>query len=288
MKIQIMETENAQYSWEEAVLWLRAQPDQEALVRFCYYDDPLEASAERFSKSEEAEELRRWVMPHLPGEVLDLGAGRGISSYAFAKMGCRVTALEPDSSPIVGADAIEQLAAASRLPIKVVREIGERLPFPDNSFEIVYARAVLHHARNLGQLCREAARVLKPDGLFIATREHVLSTKKDLAEFLAGHALHKLYGGENAYLLPEYTGAITGAGLQLRDVLGPFDSVINYFPMTTAEFQAMVETWLRRKVPAFMARRLAALTFVQRFFGRRLSRRSNTPGRLYSFLATKP
>jgi len=221
------------------------------------------------------------------GEILDLGAGRGIASYAFAKMGGRVTALEPDPSPLVGAAAIERLAAASQLPIQVVREFGERLPFSDASFDVVYARAVLHHARNLSQLCCEAARVLRPGGMFIATREHVLSTREDLAQFLNEHALHRLYGGENAYLLSDYIGAIAGAGLRLKSALGPFDSVINYFPMKAAEFQRIVETRLRRKLPAIIAHRLAALRAVQRLVGGILSRRSNAPGRLYSFVAIK-
>lgn len=278
----------AHITWEQAVTWLRDQPDQQTLVRDCYYDDPLEVSAERFSQSEEAQELRKLVGSRLPGDVLDLGAGRGIASYAFAKMGSHVTALEPDSSSLVGAGAIEQLATASCLPIKVVREFGERLPFPDASFDVVYARAVLHHARNLPQLCREAARVLKPTGLFIATREHVLSTKGDLSEFLNAHALHKLYGGENAYLLSEYTDGIIGSGLQLKVVLGPFDSIINYFPISVAEFQEMVARHLSRKVPYCVARKLAAFPAIQRFIGGRLSQNSNAPGRLYSFLASKP
>lgn len=267
--------------------WLREQPNQLDLVRDCYYDDPLLESAERFSQSEEAAELRKWLGHKLPGDILDLGAGRGIASYAFAKMGGRVTALEPDPSSLVGARAIEKLAASSRLPIRVVRDFGERLPFPDESFDVVYARAVLHHARDLSQLCREAARVLKPAGLFVATREHVLSQKSDLPEFLAGHPLHKLYGGENAFLLAEYTGAIMEAGLRLDAVLGPFDSAINYFPMAAVGFQAVIEARLRRRIPRWLAHPLATNSWIQRFLGKRMSRSSNTPGRLYSFIAQR-
>ena len=39
------------FSWEQAVQWLRQQPDQEALVKDCYFDDPLFQEAERFSDS---------------------------------------------------------------------------------------------------------------------------------------------------------------------------------------------------------------------------------------------
>lgn len=41
----------------------------------------------------------------------------GISIYALAKLGWRVTALDPDPSTIVGAGAFRLLAEESSLPI---------------------------------------------------------------------------------------------------------------------------------------------------------------------------
>ena len=90
-------------SWEEAVQWLRDQPEKSELVKFCYYDDPLETAAERFLQSEEWVELVNLLKSKKSGQVLDIGAGRGISSYAFAKSGYEVTALEPNPSLLVGA-----------------------------------------------------------------------------------------------------------------------------------------------------------------------------------------
>src|SRR5262249_25538597 len=131
-------------TWEEAVLWLRSQADQQELVRHCYYDDPLEEAAERFRRSEEWAATRRLLSERWPGKVLDLGAGRGIASFAFAHDGCEVTALEPDASEVVGRGAIEALSRQAALRIKTVGAWGESLPFADNEFDIVYGRAVLH------------------------------------------------------------------------------------------------------------------------------------------------
>lgn len=275
------------YTWEEAVNWLRKQPDKQEIVYNCYYDDPLEAAAERFSNSEEWLAVKSILNKHIPGQVLDLGAGRGISSYAFAKEGCSVTSLEPDSSQIVGTQAIQSLINSTYTPIKIVQEYGETLPFADNTFDIVYGRAVLHHAHNLKTLSQEVARVLKLGGVFLVTREHVISKKSDLPKFLESHPLHFLYGGENAYLGREYKDAITTAGLNLEKVLASYESVINYAPQTQKEFQEKIASVMAPIISQKLANKVTSNQQMQKFFGWLASRIINTPGRLYTFLAVK-
>ncbi len=262
-------------SWEEAVVWLRNQPDQDELVRACFYDDPLRTAAERYYASTEWQAVRA-LIGDKRGVALDLGAGRGISSYALARDGWRVNALEPDSSNVVGAGAIRALAQEANLDIQVEQNWGESLPYPDATFDLVHGRQVLHHARDLRQLCREAARVLKPGGMLIATREHVISRKEDLPAFLAAHPLHELYGGENAYLLNEYRDAIGESGLVLTGVLNPYQSDINLFPET---LQSLKKNLARRlRCPSIL---------IPNFLLGKLGERSHAPGRLYSFVASK-
>lgn len=263
-------------NWEQSVLWLRTQPQFAELVRDCFYDDPLEAAALRYWQSSEWQAVRAFLPPE-KGKALDMGSGRGISAYALARDGYTVSALEPDPSAVVGAQAIRGLANAARLDIDVVETWGENLPFPDSSFDLVHCRQVLHHARNLTDLCRQIGRVLKPGGVFIATRDHVLSRKADLAEFLRAHQLHHLYGGENAYLLEEYREAISSAGIRLDTVLNPMQSDINLFPETR-------ESTKRR-----YARKLGLPSFltVPDFCLSLKGFLSNSPGRLYSFVGRK-
>jgi SAM-dependent methyltransferase len=263
-------------NWEGAVLWLRGQPDQADLVRACFYDDPLIGAARRFHECDEWRAVRE-LLPRQAGCALDVGAGRGISSYALAREGWQVTALEPDPSALVGAEAIRSLAREAVLDIDVVQERGERLPFADASFDLVCCRQSLHHARDLRQLCAEIGRVLRDSGTFIATREHVISRPEDLPKFLESHPLHHLYGGENAYMLNDYTTAIESAGIRLNRVLNPLQSEINLYPETLAGVKRRIAARFSFPLPGVIP------DFVLGILGDFLK----LPGRLYSFAGTR-
>jgi len=277
------------HTWEQAVQWLREQPEQQELVLAAYYDDPLPAAADRYWRSEEWRAIRP-LLPPAPGRALDVGAGRGIASYALAKEGFAVTALEPDASALVGAQAIRCLAAVSGLSIEVTQEFSERLPFADAQFDVVFARAVLHHTSDLAAACREFFRVLKPGGRLLAVREHVISRPEDLPAFLDLHPLHKIYGGENAFLLQQYEAAIRAAGFQLDSVLTPFESAINFSPYTENSLRAELAARVTRQFPGAKAL-VAHLLGVPPLWAvarRVLGRIDHRPGRLYSFIAQRP
>ena len=274
-------------AWESAVEWLRSQPDQQDLVLNAYYDDPLIEAARRYWQSGEWREIRK-LLGRTRGRALDVGAGRGVASYALAREGFTVTALEPDGGHLVGAGAIRLLAQENGLPITVVQEFSEQLPFSDCQFEVVFARAVLHHTSNLHSACREFFRVLKPGGRLVAVREHVISRKKDLLVFLSRHPLHRLYGGENAFLLSTYTDALLQAGFAIDAVLTPLNSVINYAPYTEQTLKKVIADRLGGTLAMRgVLRRALNLPGLWSLARRTLSWVDRRPGRLYSFVCTR-
>lgn len=277
-------------AWENAVRWLREQPDQQDLVRDAYYDDPLTATADRFWRSNEWEATRALIGDGRGRTALDIGAGRGIASYALARDGWQVTALEPDPSPLVGAGAIRQLASDTGVAIEVEQTLSERLPFADASFDLVYGRAVLHHIGDLSAACREFARVLKPGGRVVAVREHVITDDADRERFFEIHPLHYRYGGENAHQVGFYQDALSQAGLQIESTLGPLETAVNYAPHDKTSLKGEIAAQIGARVP--LGKPLASLALALPGIGdlllAQLQRFDHRPGRHYSFVARRP
>jgi SAM-dependent methyltransferase len=272
---------------EEAVRWFRAQPNNERAVCDNYFDLPVRQAAERYAEGEEFAEVLRLLGSGNGRSIMDLGAGNGIASFALAKNGWQVTALEPDPSEEVGAGAIRTLVEETGLMISLVQECGEKLPFPDGAFDAVHARQVFHHAACLESMAREAARVLRSGGALLATREHVADDEEQLEAFRAGHPLHRLYGGESAYSLAKYLAAFESAGLRVLKVWGPLESILNFYPGTEAARQAVLCSIVMRRWFGLGC----LLAWSQRFRTRqiqRVTRRDRTPGRIFSFLLAKP
>jgi SAM-dependent methyltransferase len=276
-------------TWEAAVQWLRGQPEHADLVRDAYYDDPLLDAADRYRQSGEWTAIRQ-LLPASRDTALDVGAGRGIASYALAREGFQVTALEPDPSALVGAAAIRSLASTAGLSIEVAEGYSEQLPCADGSFDFVFARAVLHHTRDLGRACREFFRVLRPGGMLLAVREHVLSRPEHLPAFLEQHPLHRLYGGEHAFVLDAYLHALGQAGFQPIRVLTPLSSPINHAPRDTNAVRREVADRIVLRLPVVrsITRGVLAAPGIWSVVRPLLDLLDHRPGRLHSFVAHKP
>jgi ubiquinone/menaquinone biosynthesis C-methylase UbiE len=84
--------------------------------------------------------------------VLDVGTGSGLFAEAFAAKNLRVTGV--DANP-------EMVTVSSQfVPSGTFHEgIAEKLPFPDQSVDIVFMGLVLHETDNTPEAMREAFRV---------------------------------------------------------------------------------------------------------------------------------
>lgn len=274
-------------SRDEAVRWLRSQADQEDFLRGCYLDLPSTVAAERFFRSEEWQATVQWIRGQR-GRALELGGGHGIGAYALARSGWNVVAAEPSSSGVTGAGATISLARQTGVPIYAVQSIGEALPFPNESFDVVYSRQVLHHVSNCSQLCREVRRVLRPGGIYLACAEHVISNERQRLKFLQEHPMNRFTGDENALRVSDYRRAFAEGGLELSQVLRSFDSAINYAPYTRAGLRSGLRERMRRFPGGGLLARLALARQSYPILLRALSWADPRPGRVYSFIARRP
>lgn len=277
-------------NYEQAVDWLRAQPQHQELVRLCYLDDDTLAAANRFGESEEFGEVSR-LLGLKDGsslKLVDVGCGNGIAAYAMARLGHKVWAVDPDPSDKVGLGGCKRLSGQlSKGEIIPTPGTAESIPLPDGSVDIIYTRQSMHHFWNLDAGVKECARVLRKGGLFFGTREHVVSNDAEKVIFLRDHIMQPLHGGENAFRLEEYHGALAQAGLRLITSFGRIESVINFYPGDEAARVKEITDHSTNRRGAFAGWLVGKLPFLQRKIARRLALFDTGPGRLNSFLAIK-
>lgn len=95
-------------------------------------------------------------------KLLDVGCGVGRYSEFWSARGFNVIGLDCEQ------DLIAQARTNARLRGQQIRfEVGsaDRLPFPDRSFDLVYANSLLEHVPNWQTCLDEWVRVLAPGGL---------------------------------------------------------------------------------------------------------------------------
>jgi SAM-dependent methyltransferase len=104
------------------------------------------------------------------GDVLAVGCGWHPGRHMFPAPAWRLTAVDLDPAKV---EHVLESGAADR---GLVRRSGELDELPDASFDVVLYRLVLHHIAYQGPLSptfREAARLLRPGGVLVATEPNL-------------------------------------------------------------------------------------------------------------------
>ncbi len=276
------------FTTEQAVLKVMETHEGRENIFLCYYEWDANNAFQRYQCSEEWNAVLNLLSQYTPPTMnaLDLGAGNGISSYALNLSGYSVTSLEPDPSELVGYGALKKILKSKALAIYPISGYGEELPFANQTFGLVYLRQVLHHSKDLKKMMNEISRILMPEGIFIATREHVVDNNASKEAFLRNHALHQYTKNEGAFLQVEYLKALKDAGLKLEKLILSWDSVINHYPTSNEMVKQQFRAAIKKEIGQLNGL-IVNSPKTERLYRRIKSVRDRTPGRMISFVARK-
>ncbi|KAI6712649.1 hypothetical protein JHW43_004780 [Diplocarpon mali] len=180
-------------------------------------------------------------------EVLDVGCGVGGPAREIARFAdVRITGVNINDYQIQRATrAAERCGMSSQ--VNFVKGDFMQLPFPDNSFDAVYAIEATVHAPSLEGVYSEIFRVLKPGGTF-GVYEWLMTDEYDPTD--AHHRSIRLDieqgdGIANMAPISEAHAAITSAGLVLElaeDLARRPDAIPWYYPLA-GDFRYMGSVW---------------------------------------------
>jgi ubiquinone/menaquinone biosynthesis C-methylase UbiE len=139
-------------------------------------------------------------------DALEIGSGTGYFSLNLLQMGTIERLTATDISPGM-LRRLEATAASLGLGVETVATEAEELPFEDESFDLVFGHAVLHHIPDLGRAFAEFRRVLRPGGAITFCGEPSrygdrLAAAPKRAGMIAAPAWRRLVGAE-ARSVPE-------------------------------------------------------------------------------------
>lgn len=153
--------------------------------------------------------------------AVDIGCGGGLVSEPLARMGARVTGIDPSERNIAIAKGH---AEPQSLAIDYRAARVEDLAAEGAAFDIVACLEVVEHVPDVAQFVRECARLVKPGGIAVFSTLNRTFKAWALAIVGAEYVLGWLPRGTHdwaKFVTPaELKAALTAAGLEVADLTG--------------------------------------------------------------------
>lgn len=153
--------------------------------------------------------------------ILDVGCGGGLLSEPLARMGARVTGLDPAEENI----AVARLhAERGGLDIDYRADTAEALAAAGERFDVVLAMEVVEHVADVPAFIAACGEMVKPGGLFVSATINRTPKAFLLAIVGAEYVLRWLPRGTHSYdklVRPaELSAAVSDAGLLVQETIG--------------------------------------------------------------------
>ena len=152
---------------------------------------------------------------------------------------------------------------------RVICGVGEHLPFPDTSFDLILSHEVLEHVQNDREAISEIVRTLKPGGrlvLFCPNRGYGFETHGiyikgkyhfgniPLVNYLPRCWRDKLVPHVNVYTRADLTRLFNGLPVRFitrRTIFGAYDNIISRFPRLGKALRAVLQTLEKTPLQVF-------------------------------------
>jgi 2-polyprenyl-6-hydroxyphenyl methylase / 3-demethylubiquinone-9 3-methyltransferase len=153
--------------------------------------------------------------------ILDVGCGGGVLSEPLARLGARVTGLDPAPTNI----AVARLhAERSGVAVEYRGEPVEAVAARDETFDVVLAMEVVEHVADVSAFVRACGRTVRPGGLLgLATINRTLRAFALAivgAEYVLGWLPRGTHRWERFVTPEELTLTVEAAGLTVTDLAG--------------------------------------------------------------------
>jgi SAM-dependent methyltransferase len=183
--------------------------------------------------------------------VLDVGCGAGTDLARFAKGGAIVTGVDLSSSAIALA---RQNFAQQGLPADLREADGERLPFADNAFDLVFAHGVVQYTAHDQALVDECRRVLTPGGTAVFQVYNRISWLNGLSKVMKVPLEHEDAPVLKRYSAGEFRRLLTGfRDVRIVEERFPVKSRLHggwkgtvFYTFFVGTFNALPRAWVRR------------------------------------------
>jgi ubiquinone/menaquinone biosynthesis C-methylase UbiE len=163
-------------------------------------------------------DLRRIVQivgEHPGWDALDVATGGGHTALALAPHVAQVIAT--DLAPPMLVSASQFITAQGVENVDFMLADAEALPFPGERFDLVTCRIAAHHFPDPDRFVSEAARVLRPGGLFLLQDQEGLDDP-DGADYIARFERRRDPSHVRALSEKEWQHILTEAGLVVASV----------------------------------------------------------------------
>lgn len=147
--------------------------------------------------------------------ALDVATGGGHTALKFAPH--VHTMVASDFSKLMLAEAQKFIQSQGAQNVIYVDADAEKLPFTDNTFDLVTCRVAAHHFPDAFAFVRESARVLKSGGV-LAIQDHLLPDDKQDAEYIEAFEILRDPSHHRAFNEYEWRGMLLDADLKVEHV----------------------------------------------------------------------